>query len=478
MDQQNLDSNILTFHRQQETIDRLKSGDITDISGSFKRPADAIVMHALNLGFLHEGFKSFPDPRSKFSVPMDAILLSQILRSLNDQHSFLLAPYMLNNADVMTTLGYNIKTLEDGFNEQNIHPREAAFNGETLKHILLKMRPDSIVNWFNQKMLPHWRNQAPGRTQQYILDGTKILVPSHLKDKFQNCGMVSDNDGNVEYGYKVVFLYEIIDRKGMIVSMKIGPIQTHDIVLGRELVEDFPFEKGACLIMDRGFIDGSWISELKLQRQVDVVIPLRHNMQLTEAAIAQADARDAWEPHPTREGQWCYELEAQDLFWSECQVLRSGVLVRWQQKNGESSEVLFVTTNRNIKGKNILEVYDQRAEIEESHRQMKCFQGLEKLLSKKFVNVVFRLVIGVVGYNLFNLFLNSENCDTFEEYSLKTLRQKPVVEKNPKLIIYADDCFAVIRILELLPMILNLKKRVREKLANLFRALQLDMAPS
>ncbi len=471
MRKQKLDSDILIHHRQEETLDRLKSGEISDISGSFTRPADAIVKYALDQGFLQEGFKSFPDPRESFSVPMDAILLSQTLRSLNDQHSFLLAPYTLNNADVMTALGYNIKVLTEGFNDQNIYPREAAFNGETIKHILLKMQPGSIVNWFNKKMLPLWQKQAPGRSGQYILDGTKILVPPHLKDKFQDCGMVSDSDGNVEYGYKIVFLYEIIDRKGVIVGMRLAPIQTHDIVLGRELVEEFPFEKGAWLIMDRGFIDGAWIQDLKLKRQIDIFIPLRHNMQITEAAIAQADARQTWLPHPKRAGQYYYEIERPDLFWEECQVLQAGVVVRWIQKNGQPMEVLFVTTHHGVKGKKILEVYDQRAEIEEGHRQMKCFQGLEKLPSKKLVNIVFRLVIGVIGYNLFNLFLNSENCDTFEDYSLKTLRQKSVLEKNPKIIIYADDGFAVIKVLDLLPMILKLKKSIQQKLAVIFENL-------
>lgn len=175
---------------------------------------------------------------------MEVILTAQVLRSLNDQHSFLLAPYMLNNAEVMTELGYNIRVVDDGFNDRNTHPREAPFHGETLKHILLKSTADSILSWFNRDWLSILRDHAPGRTHTYILDGTKILIPAHLKDKFPDCGCVSDEAGNVEYGYKVVFLYEMIDRKGMIVAMRIAPIQAHDINLGRELVSEFPFEKG------------------------------------------------------------------------------------------------------------------------------------------------------------------------------------------------------------------------------------------
>lgn len=294
-----------------------------------------------------------------------------------------------------------------------------------------------------------------------------------MKDKFPDCGCVSDEAGNVEYGYKVVFLYEMIDRKGMIVAMRIAPIQAHDINLGRELVSEFPFEKGAMLIMDRGFIDGPWMGELKDKRQIDVCIPLRINMELTQAALAQAKTRpEGWRPHPTRDHQRVYEFKKQDLHWKECPWFQSGALVEFRKKNGELAHVLFVTTKYKLSAKALLALYDHRAEIEEAHRQMKCFQGLEKLPSKKWTNIVFRLVIGVIGYNLFNLFLNSENCDTFEQYSMKTLRQRKPMEKNPLLIIYAGASFAVLSQLEFMSRILLLSKSVREKLALLFARLQ------
>ena len=141
------------------------------------------------------------------------------------------------------------------------------------------------------------------------------------------------------------------------------------------------------------------------------------------------------------------------------------------QKDGTTDEVLFVTTKEGQNGKKILATYDQRAEIEESHRQMKENQGLEKLPSKKFVHVVFRIMMGVIGFNLMNLFLNSEGCKSFEEFSLKTLRQKRREEENPKVILYTEKTFAVLNLLEFLPLIFGLDDPVRKKLAKLFKKL-------
>ncbi|NOT80184.1 MAG: transposase [Bacteriovoracaceae bacterium] len=142
------------------------------------------------------------------------------------------------------------------------------------------------------------------------------------------------------------------------------------------------------------------------------------------------------------------------------------------QKNGEEENIVFVDTRAGISGKNILATYDQRTEIEESHRQMKCFQGLEKLPSKKLVHVVFRIIMGTIAYNLFNLFLNSEKCSTLEDYTLKTHRQRRrSSERNPEIIIYTGDTYAILNNLDFLDIILTLKKSTQMKLRKIFKEL-------
>lgn len=480
LDPLDLDEQQLVFHSQKLVIDSLKSGEIENIRISQNLAIDKIVSFGLKEGFLKTGLKSFPDPRKNYSVPIEVLLLPQVLQRLNDEHSLLLAPYMLNNASLITELGYNAKVITEGFNDQNIHKRQAPFHGETLKHVLNHVTDQSLVKWFNESWLPHWRKHAPGRTHQYILDGMEIEVPAHLAKKYQGAGCVKDEDENLTYGYKAVWLQEIIDRKGVIVALTIVPIQVHDLEAAKPLVENFPFEKNSILIADRGFIDAKWITHLKQDLKIDVVIPLRKNMDATVTAVAIADNRKLWIPHPTRKKQWIFDVKSKDgsLYWKECAAIKSGVCVRWIKKDGEPYEVLFVTTKENMDGKTILSIYDQRAEIEESHRQLKINQGLEKLPSKKLTHVVFRVLMSVIGFNTMMLFLNSENCKTFEEYSLKTARQKRILEENPDVIIYTKDHFAILKLLKLLPMLMEFEGAVKDKLIKLFRTLELNPAPS
>jgi hypothetical protein len=407
-------------HRQKETLDALDSGDVIDVCASQRLAIDEIVSFGLKKGFLKQGLRLFPDPRKNWEVPIEVLLLPQILQRLNNEHSLLLAPYMLNSAELMTELGYNAQVLDEGFNQRNTHARKAPFNGETLKHLLLSADSEELIQWFNTGLLPLWREQAgKARTHRYILDGTKIEVPAHRVKGYQGAGTVRNEDDTTSHGYKVVWLQEILEipaepgcpsrfHRGMIVGLRIGPIEEHDLSLGRWLVSEFQFEEGDTLIFDRGFIDGAWVTELKEKRKIDAYFTLRRNMKLSKEVLlrAYAERNDQWTTHPTRKNQWVQRVLPWDLTgWEDCPVLKSGALVKWKNKDGSFDEVLFVSTKDDESPEKILSIYDERSQIEESHRHMKSFQGIDVLLSKKWVHVVFRILMGVIAFNLINLFL-------------------------------------------------------------------------
>ena len=300
-------------HSQDEVVAALEKGEITDVCVSCKKTVDHIVNYGLKEGFIQEGLKSFPDPRKRYEVPIEVLLLPQIIQRLHNEHSLLTAPHMLNSAELMVRLGYSADILTEGFNDRNKYPREAPFNGETLKHVLLGIRPQQIIDWYNEKWSPLMKAHARGDVRQYVMDGMKIHVPPHLYKKFEEAGVVKNSDGDCEYGYKVVWIYELIDKKGIIRGMKFAPINTHDVVLGKELVEEFDFPENSLLTMDRGFIDGEWISYLKQDRGIDVCIPLRRNMFLSELARDNQVPERDWRKHPTRTGQMIRELSKDEL---------------------------------------------------------------------------------------------------------------------------------------------------------------------
>ena len=60
---------------------------------------------------------------------------------------------------------------------------------------------------------------------------------------------------------------------------------------------------GDLLLADRSFLDGATLSELKRQRQVDVIIPRTATMLATQEAMQLAEIVDTWQAHPSRADQ-------------------------------------------------------------------------------------------------------------------------------------------------------------------------------
>ena len=161
----------------------------------------------------------------------------------------------------------------------------------------------------------------------------------------------------------------------------------------------------------------------------------------------------------------------EELEWEDCPVFKSGAVVRFvNKKTGKMECVVFVDTREDLPPEKILETYDLRWEIEEAHRQMKLFQGLEDFKSKKYGFVVFHILMGAVAYNMFNLFLNSEGCENLKDFTLKLANQKRrnKYEKNPEIIIYTKDCFAIMKTMDFLQLILGLPKDIQGKLQDVF----------
>ena len=106
-------------HKQKETFANLKAGEIDDLRVSNQLPIDDIVKSGFERRFVKRRIEKFSRPKKSFDIPIEVLLLPQVLQRLDDEHSLLLAPYILNSADLMTELGYSEKVIEEGFNTKN-----------------------------------------------------------------------------------------------------------------------------------------------------------------------------------------------------------------------------------------------------------------------------------------------------------------------------------------------------------------------
>ena len=275
------------------------------------------------------------------------------------------------------------------------------------------------------------------------------------------------------------------------------------------------------LLVDRGFINGAEIGRLKQDHGIDTVIPIRSDMNLQEDVRGLMKLPTSWEeyepahraPLPDRtrasHGQPVHpaakkrEQKRQQTLalrraesaeksppdpscvrertliarfpgltsWWECPVPLTGVYSRDQYGDRHEQGWLLVTTNENWTARRVRDLYGLRTDIEERHRQVKCFWDLTRFHSTAWSLVVSQLVFVCLTYSLLQMHLVRQGHEELNRRTWPTGRR--LLPDGDRVIIYRQQSFAFFTLLEHMEMTLSLEGKARRKaLAKARRLLQ------
>jgi hypothetical protein len=233
---------------------------------------------------------------------------------------------------------------------------------------------EQLVDWYNQHVglsLVQYARLGKGR-RMHILDTTHIEVPLET-GTYECSGVVKNDDGTYARGYKLATLRTLLDNAGLLSQVALAAIQVHDVALCRPLLETTPvWRAGDLLLEDRGFIDGTTVSDLKRRRQVDVIIPLKANMLATQEAIQLAEMADQWAAQPSRADQHIAFVRGVEHMWNECAVPLNACVIRfWNKKKKRTDHIVLVTSDLALSASWMVRHYEERPEIEHDYEQMK-----------------------------------------------------------------------------------------------------------
>jgi len=280
------------------------------------------------------------------------------------------------------------------------------------------------------------------------------------------------------------------------------------------------------LLVDRGFINGAEIGRLKQDHGIDTVIPIRSDMNLQEDVRGLMKLPTTWEeyepthrpplPDPTRASHdqpthpaakqrertrqqtlarqraKRSENSPQDpssvcertliarfpslTTWSDCPVPLTGVYSRDVYADGHEDGWLLVTTNENWSARRVRDLYGLRTDIEERHRQVKCFWDLTRFHSTAWSLVVSQLVFVCLTYSLLQVHLLRRGHEELNRRTPPTSRR--LLPDGDRVIIYRQQRFAFFTLLEHMELTLSLEDKARRKaLAKARRLLHEDLAP-
>jgi len=275
------------------------------------------------------------------------------------------------------------------------------------------------------------------------------------------------------------------------------------------------------LLLDRGFINGPRIGRLKREHGIDTVIPIRSDMDLQEDVRGLMTLPTAWEeyeptrrlplpdvtaashgqpPHPTakkRERTRQMTLARQRAeraepspepsrvrertliarfpgltSWSDCPVPLTGVYSRDVYADGHEEGWLLVTTNADWSARRVRDHYGLRTDIEERHRQVKCFWDLTRFHSTAWSLVVNQTVFVCLTYSLLQIHLLKQGHQELNRRTWPTNRR--LLPDGDRVIIYRQQSFAFFSLLEHMAMTLNLEGKARRRAQSKIRRLLQD----
>src|SRR5438128_362555 len=325
--------------------------------------------------------------------------------------------------------------------------------------------------------------------------------------------------------YKLVSLIHT-NRAGeffIYAGLRVVSGKDHECPLLYELIDDFVRSHGRGiikrLILDRGFIDGPSIGRCQRDHHIDVLIPAKTNMDIYKDAVGLAQAGalqfQTWspptpapkpipvhrpeavrkreekrqrtlaqrraempppapDPKKTLVRSEVAAIPALETF-STCPVPIHAVLNRETYSDGHCDYWMLLDTKPIVSAADIRNEYGLRPVIEERHRQLKCFSGIDDFSSRAFSLVVNQVTFVLLTYSL------------LQWYLLRTER-KPLNPKTPTrildllrpvfsvIVIYYQNYVAFLDPLEYQEMVLTLSETARKKILAKTRKLRRGLA--
>ncbi len=493
--------------------------------------------------YLDELAETYPMPRQKEEVPFWFYVASNLSMRLHGVHAFDAFPMVIRCGGMLQAFGPKAgrrvvhpgtgeKTVfSEGFNHKNHYDRETPCDPDYLRKVSKDTDAKALMGWFNRDVLKVFRKHRVFDPKGiFIGDGSYLFVPDNpnyegsVKMRFDEHNhpvtlehynkMTEAQKSRCQWKrcYKMVTLLHTNPKREFFVFVAVKVISGKDpeSPVLYELVKQFVDAVGPGvmkrLILDRGFIDGEAISVCKKKYGIDVLIPIRRNMDLYTDALSlfresdvhwapykeqRQEAMDPIRPKPSvilkrekKRQKKLQELKQQQPLpspekilvkteaasigefqsWSSCTVPLSVVANREHYADGHT-EIWFLVDTQEIQDPTqARQEYALRPSTEERYRQLKCFTDLTHFTSRAFSMVVNQVTFIMLAYDLLQIYLLHQGRKDLNQKTLPRIRQQLLPSDND-IIVYWQNYYGLFRPFELVGFVVMLGEEARKKIA-------------
>ncbi len=503
--------------------------------------------------------ETYPSPREKEEVPLWMYVASNLSMRLHGVHSFHAYPYVIRCGGMLNAFGPEIArktkhpetgdvTLScSGFNDKNSYDRQTPCDQDYLRKLARATEPEQLHRWFNGNVMQIFKQHKAFDPEGIFLgDASYLFVPDNPKYEHSVRMLFDEHNHPVDSKkitaeqrarcqwrrcYKMVSLVHT-NRSGdyfLYAGLAVVAGNKHEGPVLWGLVDGFVEAVGSGvmkrLILDRGFIDGEQIGRCKQKHGIDILIPLKKNMDLYQDVLGlvrekkvkfepyspplpkpPADAKPTHVPQEIRQREKKRQrtlkqrkdpvpaMPADKVLvrseiacisdfrtWSSCPVPLNVTVNREHYADGHADTWVLVDTEVAGKGGKRAcgrDDYRLRTGIEERHRQLKCFVDLTDFTSRKFSLICNQVIFVALAYSLMQLFLLRMKRSALNRHTQPRLRNQ-LMPTDSVIIVYYNNRFALFTPAEYTEILLTLSseasKKILEKIRRLRRELEQEL---
>lgn len=418
---------------------------------------------------------------------------SKKMFAITDVGLALTSPYALEK------LGLAIRTDKEEImtegNVRNFINKVKVYEDEEKTKIDKKKSGHLWINYCNRVCKDMIRKTQ--NTNVHILDCVKI--PVTFKNKNYELSTVITYEKEKMRGYKLGVLRRVTETGGMLEHVIDGTISDNDLKLVKdEIIKTDIIKANEYLIMDRGFIDIKFISEL-VKKGIKVIIPSKKKMNIYQTAKKEAIEKNIWVKHPNPnreeqeialvkdlEGEWIVEEDKNKKPGREKNeaIKFNACVIRIEKKhnkeiakelvedgNEEDEKYVYIvilSTDTKITASEIVRTYEQRTEIEEDFRQVKTQWNLATFTSTKYNYIMCHIAMLLIGYNIFSMFKSTEIGEQYRNKNMNAImKSRSWMKFHPSEIHYyvaTKTNFCILETKEIFMLFGKCEDSIQEKL--------------
>lgn len=315
---------------------------------------------------------------------------------------------VIRDGHLMHELGFNLAVAEEKREEDR-----GVIHRDTARNHLKRVGAQESVGHFYQ-FVRFMREKRWIRGGVYAADGFEIEV---YGKSYPKGGEVWDErEKRWKRGYKVVLLMNIQEERERVVGFTIGPIQTDERKLLREILEQLEEKVGKVhemidtLVLDRGYFGWDFFEELKGRWKVHFILMAKQNLLLTEEVAHLSGSGQVKMERRYLDGEEVEVGAAHEVMHGyknkeqPYQGKLNVAILRKQEKNRkgkEASKEYYYVTDQGIRNPlKIIELYRKRWTIEnQGIRELSQTWKIREMAGRTWNAILARLVLVLELYN-------------------------------------------------------------------------------